>query len=290
MTPRVTRVGDLRCTVGEGPVWDVAEQVLYFVDLVGRRVWRHDPRDGAFDGWDMPQTTAAVTTAADGELVAVLADGLHTVDRATGAVTPRSLVALREATQLNDAKVDRGGRLVAGAAHGAMTEPRAAVYGFGPDGVAELDDGYVLCNGPCWSADGATFYLADSIPHDIYAYDYDPTTGEVADRRVFANTRDLGGIPDGATVDAAGRLWSAICGGGKVVAFAPDGTVETVVDMPTAWVSSVMFGGADLDTLYVTSLDPTVVGIDPDDGAGYLYAVEGLGVTGLPERPLSAPA
>ena len=95
----------------------------------------------------------------------------------------------------------------------------------------------------------------------------------------------FGGLPDGATVDAEGRVWVAICGGAKVVCFEPDGAVARVIDMPVPLVSSVMFGGPDLDKLYVTSIDGAAIGrnVPRDAQSGGLFVVEGLGVRGLPE-------
>jgi sugar lactone lactonase YvrE len=105
----------------------------------------------------------------------------------------------------------------------------------------------------------------------------------LGNRRVFAETGALGGIPDGATIDSAGRMWMAICGAGKIAVLAADGSVLRLIDMPTPWVSSVIFGGPDLDRLYVPSLDPTLVGLPPDPRAGYLYVIDNTGARGIVE-------
>ena len=47
---------------------------------------------------------------------------------------------------------------------------------------------------PCWSPDNKTLYFSDSLKYHIYAYDYDVSTGDVANRRLFADTRELGEI------------------------------------------------------------------------------------------------
>jgi sugar lactone lactonase YvrE len=105
----------------------------------------------------------------------------------------------------------------------------------------------------------------------------------VSNRRLFANTRELGGIPDGATVDRDGLMWMAICEGAKVVAFRPDGKIERIIEMPVKLPASVMFGGPDLDLLYVTTIDPALLGRPAEPGAGELFVIEGLGTRGLPE-------
>ena len=103
------------------------------------------------------------------------------------------------------------------------TQQDRCVLDPGATELRAIDSDIFLSNGPCWSLDDRTFYHADSIRKLIYAYDYDIERGTVSNRRPFASTADLGGIPDGATVDAEDHVWSAICEGGKLVRFRPDG-------------------------------------------------------------------
>jgi sugar lactone lactonase YvrE len=285
---RISRVGDVRCQVGEGPLWDERTRTLYFVDLVGRKLWRFapgpdTPDQGSFDSWAMPDVVAALALTEAGGIVVALGSGFFGFDQDTEELSVMAVPQLAENTQFNDGKVDRQGRFIGVTMERTMKLPEAAIYRLNGRAAEKLDGGYIIGNGPCWSQDGCVFYCSDSIAKEIYAYRYDPVSGAVADRRVFASTAAFGGIPDGATVDADGRLWMAVCGAGKVVAFAPDGSATRVIDMPTAFVSSVMFGGPDLDTLYVTSLDPTLVGLPPDPASGYLYAITDLDARGLIE-------
>jgi sugar lactone lactonase YvrE len=281
---RIRRLGDFRCQVGEGPLWDERAQRLYFVDLVGRRLCRFNPVDERFEHWDMPETIAALALTESGVVVVALADAFYSFDPATQALVLLARAALPQGAQFNDGKVDRSGRFVAVSMERTMKVPLGGIYRLGAGRVETLESGYVIGNGPCWSIDGKTFYCSDSIPRTIYAYDYG--AGALSNRRVFAETGALGGIPDGATVDASGQMWMAICGAGKIAAFAGDGTVARVIDMPTRWVSSVMFGGPGLDRLYVPSLDPTLVGLPPDEHAGYLYVIEDLDARGVVEPRL----
>lgn len=287
----IERVGTIRCQVGEGPVWDVAEQALYFIDLLDRRAWRHDPATGGFQSWQVPSMIGSMALRRDGGAIVALQDGLHVLDFATGATHALAVPPGLDGTvQLNDGKVDPAGRFVFGSQPRSLgdTRPLGVLYSLDPDGTASrLDDmAFTITNGPCWSPDGGTFYLSDSLPKAIYAYDYDVATGTVSNRRKFADTTAYGGIPDGATVDADGRIWVAVCGGGKIVAYLPDGSVDRVIDVPTPFVSSVMFGGADLDELYFTSIDGSVLGmgLPQDADGGGLFVIKGMGVRGLPER------
>ena len=284
---KISRVDTAHAKVGEGPVWDVAEQALYFVDIVGRQVHRHDPASGTTRSWETPGLIGSMALREQGGAIVALPDGIYTLDFDTGAVAPFATVdGFDPRTQFNDGKVDRRGRFVVGSTHADIKDmhPTGSVYSL--DAAAKLttiDTGIHISNGPCWSPDDATFYFSDSFPYSVYAYDYDIATGAVANRRLFADTRELGGIPDGATVDRDGLLWMAICEGAKVVAFRPDGKIERIVDMPMKLTASVMFGGPNLDLLYVTSIDPTLLGRPAEEHGGATFVIEGLGATGIAE-------
>jgi sugar lactone lactonase YvrE len=259
----------------------VAEQALYFLDNSGKRVHRFAPATGETRSWEMPDVVTSLALRVRGGAVITLRTGLHLLDFEKGQVEPFHLQTEPRSFIFNDGKVDRRGRFMIGAStirHEAPTN-EGGLYRLDPDHrLIKLDDDVHYSNGPCWSPDGRIFYFADSWRKTIYAYDYDMETGGVSGRRPFAHTEALGGLPDGATVDSGGRLWSAIYEGGKVAAFSPDGALEQVIDMPAGRVSSVMFGGPGLDRLFVTSISH-----DDSDGGGLLYVIDGLDARGLPE-------
>ena len=111
-------------------------------------------------------------------------------------------------------------------------------------------------------------------------------TGAAANRHVFCSFHAAGlkGLPDGATVDAEGFVWSVSVYEGKLVRFGPDGKLDRVVGLPVESTTSLSFGGPGLDVAYVTSMARAVKGVKPKQReAGALFAVHGLGVRGLPE-------
>ena len=283
----IERIGNLRCGVGEGPVWDPLDGVLYFVDSLAPAVFRHDPATGAIERRDLAGgTVGSLALRAGGGMVVAMDDGFHFLDFESGDV---ETIAEPEAetpnTRFNDGKVDRQGRFVAGSLECDFAARAGGLYRLDADlGVTRIADRVVCANGPCWSPDGATFYFTDGGRPEIYAYDYDPDAAALGDRRVFASTAALGGEPDGATVDAEGYVWSAVFGASMVARFAPDGGLDRSVALPAVMVTSVMFGGAGLDVLYVTSARTDGGGrTDNSPGAGGLFAVRGLGVRGMPE-------
>lgn len=282
---KITQLELPRCKVGEGPVWDVAEQTLYYIDILDKRVMRWDPSTGDHRSWDVPDLIGSMALREWEGAIVALSDGIHTLDFRSGAV--ELLAAIDPATpsiQLADGKVDRKGRFVFGTSHRQAKEALGGVYSLDTDGaLTQLDRDIILGNGPCWSPDDATFYHADSMRHTIYAYDYDLETGAVANRRQFFESSDFGPIPDGATVDAEGNLWAAICEGGVVLQISPNGKVKREIAMPTKLPASCMFFGPDLDRLFVPSINPSFLGREPESADGACFVIDGLGVTGLPE-------
>jgi L-arabinonolactonase len=282
---KISKVETQRCIIGEGPVWDVAEQALYFIDILGKKVLRFDPVSGETRDWAVPDVIGSMALRAGGGAVVALATGVHTLDFDSGACAMLATSSdLNEMVQLADGKVDRRGRFIVGSSDRAMEQARGKLYVLEGDAtLREIDSGIIIANGPCWSPDNSILYHSDSIRNTVFAYDYDIETGTAANRREFASTAELGGIPDGATIDADGCMWMAICEGQKVVQFRPDGALERVIDMPVKCPASVMFGGPALDQLYVTSLSPAFLGREEAPLDGCTFVIEGLGVTGLPE-------
>ena len=192
--------------------------------------------------------------------------------------------------RLNDGKADPFGRFVAGTMHGGRAEnerPLGGLYRLQAGALEVLDTGLGVSNGPCFSPDGAIFYLADSARRLIWAYDY-RRDGPPANKRLFADTSALNSAPDGATVDADGYLWSVLVHAGAVARFAPDGRLDRTVELPVKHPTSVAFGGPSLDILYVTSISKSTHLSASEPDAGGLFAVEGLGVCGLPAYRFTA--
>lgn len=287
-------VVDVKTTLGESPVWDQEQQLLYWVDSMDGRVFRCTADGSGIRAWEVGQKigSMALTHHGNGAILA-LQDGLYELAFGTGDLT---LLAEVEAdlpdNRLNDGKVDRSGRFVFGSMDTLEEAARGKLYSYSPDGTLTVLDGGIVCsNGPCFSPDGSTLYFADTWAGEIWAYDYDLDTGAVSNRRTFAHVdTSSGGAADGATVDAQGYLWQALVYGGKIVRYAPDGSVDRLIDFPVRKVTSLNFGGPDLDILFATSMAKPPLPRFPDDGQlrGSLFAVHGLGVQGIAEPRFGA--
>jgi L-arabinonolactonase len=291
---RIEVVVDVKTTLGEGPLWDAEQERLYWIDVFDGRVFRATASGSEIRCWDVPQKIGSMALRKDGSgAVVALARGFHLLDFKSGEVAfvidpePDKLV-----NRLNDGKVDKSGRFLAGSMDTLEEGPNGALYRLDPDfSLHKLDDGIVISNGPCWSPDGATFYFTDSATGDIWAYDYDQATGAPSKRRTFVSVdRSRGGGADGSTIDAEGYLWNALVYDGRIVRYDPAGRIDRIIDMPVKKITSVMFGGPNLDILFVTSMAKPPLPRFPGDGPlrGSLFAIHDLGVRGLPEPRFGA--
>ncbi|MDD9996373.1 MAG: SMP-30/gluconolactonase/LRE family protein, partial [Rhodospirillaceae bacterium] len=261
MALRIERVLACANHLGEGPVWDTVSGVLWWLDGTGRRVgnpsiWRLQPSNGRVDNWSLNSDVGALAVRENGKLVLALDRGFHFFDPATEEL---ELIELIEAEQprsrLNDGKVDRRGRFIAGGMDDKEELPICGLWRLDPDlSVTRVEEGIICTNGPCWSPDDRTFYVADTFVDEFWAYDYDIDSGTLSNRRVFADTRGGAGVPDGSTVDEEGCLWNAELISGDLVRYDPEGNVERRIGMPVRNITSVMFGGDKLDEIYVTSM------------------------------------
>jgi L-arabinonolactonase len=279
-------VVDARNRLGEVPVWDVAEQALYWVDIEGRRLQRLDPGSGAVRDWSFPERIASFALREQGGLVCAFESGFAFFEPESGAIEwiakPEAMIARN---RFNDGKCDRAGRFWAGSMDDRMKEHTGSLYRLDPDrGVHRMDGAIGISNSLAWSPDDRVFYFADSLDGIIYAYDYDHATGAIGGKRVFAPAKVEPGTPDGSTIDAEGYLWNARWDGWRLVRHAPDGRVDRVVELPVQKPTSCAFGGPDLATLYVTSAiwDLTADALARQPWAGGVLAVD-VGVRGLPE-------
>ncbi|MBK1670731.1 hypothetical protein CKO28_22175 [Rhodovibrio sodomensis] len=288
MQPRcVAEVGN---TLGEGPTWAVDEQALYWVDIKARRLQRLVPQSGAIDRWQLPEQIGCAAPRAGGGAIVALQSGFAFFDLEGGGLDwIERPEPERPGNRMNDGKCDRQGRFWAGTMDDNETQSTGALYRVDPDlSVHRLESGIGIPNALAWSPDSRTMYFADTVARTIYAYEHDPDTGAIANKRVFAPPHDQPGNPDGATVDAEGYLWSAQWDGWRILRYAPDGRVDRALDLPVQRPTSCAFGGPDLRTLFITTasigLDAQALARQPL--AGNLLAVD-LDVAGLPERPFA---
>lgn len=261
--PAVTPATAEPSLLGESPMWHPHAQALYWCDIPGRRLNRLTPATGELQSWGFPCEPASIAPFEDGALLLAMRDGLWRFDPATGE---RALLApppYNPATErFNDGKCDPAGRFWVGTIYEPRDPALAALYCFDSQALHRREDGITVSNGLAWSPDGKTQYWSDTKAHTIYAFDADPQSGALANRRVFArfpvkqSGQDLstyGGRPDGAAVDSEGCYWVAMFEGQRLLRLSPSGELLREVPLPVRCPTMPCFGGPDLKTLYITT-------------------------------------
>jgi sugar lactone lactonase YvrE len=291
-TPKVELVLDARNGTGESPVWHAAEQALYWVDIPAQKLCRWTLATGQLSSWLAPEMLACIAPMATANAwIAGAESGIFRLTlEADGQLRFESLAPVSHALpgmRFNDGRCDRQGRFLAGTmlmnmAAGARV---GCVYSYqNTSKPTKLLDGFITPNGMAFSPDGRTMYLSDSHPsvQSVWAFDYDLGTGTPSNRRLFIDMNPLPGRPDGAAIDADGCYW--ICGNdaGLIHRFTPGGKLDRSLAVPVKKPAMCAFGGAGLDTLFVTSIRPEGIDLSDQPLAGGVFALR-PGVRGLPE-------
>lgn len=273
-------IADYNCVVGEGPMWHPTERVVYWADIPQGRIFRYDPATGEHGLVFECGQVGGFTVQGDGSLLLFMERG------AVASLSEGNLEYLineipeERNTRFNDVIADPAGRVFCG----TMPSPDhpGSLYRLDTDGsIARVLEGIGISNGMGFTPDNQRMYFTDSPTHNIYIFDYDIDSGELSNRRVFVNTEENDGIPDGMTVDSEGFVWSARWDGSSLVRYSPQGEQVNRIWFPARKVSSVIFGGEDYTDMYVTTAggeDKTAEG----PGAGCLYRLN-LGISGRPE-------
>jgi xylono-1,5-lactonase len=278
-------VWDAHAQLGEGPLWSVREQALYWVDILGHRLHRYSLTEGQRT-WQFDQEISALAErAGNGGLIVTRRHGFAAFDPVTGELRHLAdIEAHIPGNRFNDGKCDKFGRFWAGTMDFDGKKATGSLYRLSPDLSFEpVDADYIVTNGPTWSGDHKTLYHNDSVNGRVYAFDFEPETGKVSNKRLFLQFAKEDGSPDGMTTDAEGRLWIAHWGARKVTRHDAEGRVLCTIELPCSQVTSCTFGGPDLRTLYITT---AAVGLPPEQLnreplAGGLFAID-LDIAGMP--------
>lgn len=275
-------INEADATLGEGPAWDAKTRTLYWVDILGKRVhYHHKDEDGFIQLDEMP---GCLTPTKNGTLLIAARASFLDLNPATEKQTALASVTETANNRFNDGKCDPSGRFLAGTMNMDEKTPSGALYAFDGQTVTRLLEGVRISNGLAWSPDYKTFYYIDTPTREVQAFDCDLPTSQIANPRVVISVPESLGWPDGMTSDMDGNLWIAMWGGASVTHWNPrNGELLERIPLPAKNVTSCVFGGADLNELYVTSAR---VGLEAADltkyrHSGALMRVQ-TGVRGMP--------
>lgn len=285
---QVRCIADVKASVGEGPIWVASKQALYWVDNKGKTIFRLG-EDGQCGKFETPFQVCCLAPKQSGGFIAGTDCGFADIDLDSGRF---EVIGNPEGeppgNRFNDGKTDPHGRFWSGTMDDEAKAVSGSLYRLDPDlRWKKMDSGYHVTNGPAFDRSRSRMYHTDSAPRTIFAFDLSQS-GDLSERRVFAQFGEDDGHPDGMTVDSDGYLWVCFWDGWCLRRLSPDGEVVARIDMPVQRPTSCTFGGPDLDRLYVTSARR---GIDEDDlkmqpCAGGLFLLD-TGACGVPDMPFA---
>ena len=241
--------------LGEAPIWHQKEERLYWVDMLHPGIYRFDPTTGKNEMFETGKLVSSVLFGNRGRMRAVTQDGIEKLNFENSILKP--LVdpeSKLDQNRLNDAKVGPVGSIWVGSMSLDASRPTGGLYRINSDlSISCQQRDLTVANGLDWSPDGKLFYFVDSIPGIIYVCNYDSTSDEIRDRKVFAEIPDKQGRPNGLCVDSDGGVWCAIWDGWCLNRYHPNGKLDLELDLPVPRPTSVAFGGGNFQTLFVTS-------------------------------------
>lgn len=241
---------DIKAVLGEGPVWDARTETLYWIDILDKRIYANGEILIELD-----EPIGCLALRRSGGLILTKRFSFWTFEPDSAKLTFLSTLTDEPPNnRFNDGKCDPRGRFLAGTMDMGEKDPHGSLYSFDGNSVVKLLDGVTISNGLTWSPDYKTFYYIDTPTRTVRAFDYDLETGAVSSPREAVRVPESLGWPDGMTSDLQGNLWIAMWGGAQITKWDPSsGQLLERIPVPARNVSSCVFGGRNMNELYITS-------------------------------------
>ncbi|GAB5428261.1 MAG: SMP-30/gluconolactonase/LRE family protein [Devosia indica] len=286
MTETAKLLIDGQCALGEGPFWHAGRQQLFWFDINNKTLFAANAEGAVQNQWQFDEIVAAAAIIDDATLALASETGLKRFDMVTGETV--HLVDIERdvpANRTNDSRVHPSGAFWIGTMVKDEGPKDGGVYHYRAGVLTKIISNAAIPNATCFSPDGRTAYWTDTPDQKILKCAVDPETGmPVGEWNLFADVSEHRGYPDGAVVDSAGYLWNARWGGSCVIRYAPDGSIDRIIEVPVSQVTCPAFGGKDLKRLFLTSANKTLSAeqLAEEKVAGGVFFID-LDVAGQPE-------
>ncbi|NLW71592.1 MAG: SMP-30/gluconolactonase/LRE family protein [Chloroflexi bacterium] len=241
---------ELDSELGESPIWSVSDKAFYWLDIDKGLLYKHPYDSGKLEVFSLGMKAGCIAPAKNGQLIVATSNGLAYWNEYSG-LSERMITFFSEndPRMMNDGKVDAKGNFWVGSKGPANT---ASLYRVNPDFSHQIIiPNATISNGLDWAPDEKFFYYCDSGVSKIVRYRFSAQTQAVSNPELFYERQ--GCTPDGLTVDREGNIWTAIWGGSQVVGLRPSGEVFYNIQLPVTLVTSLAFGGPQLNHLLITT-------------------------------------
>jgi len=289
MTETAKLLVDSQCALGEGPFWHSGREELFWFDINNKTLFAVNAEGDEQGRWHFDEIVAAAAIIDDTSLALATENGLKRYNLVTGESV--HLVDIERdvpTNRTNDSRVHPSGAFWIGTMVKDEGPKDGAVYHYRAGKLTKIISNVAIPNATCFSPDGRTAYWTDTPDQKILKCAVDPETGmPIGEWELFADVAEHRGYPDGAVVDSAGYLWNARWGGSCVIRYAPDGTIDRIVEVPVSQVTCPAFGGKDLKRLFLTSANKTMSAeqMAVEKVAGGVFYID-VDVAGLPEAKI----
>ncbi len=275
---------DIACTLGEGPVWDEMNKIIYWLDIVKGEIHQYRLHEKEHNIFYVGEMVGCIALRESGGLIAGLESGIAFIDVEQNKIQYITNPENELENRFNDGKCDAAGRLWAGTMAVSEEDNKGSLYVLETDLLVKKKlENVSISNGIAWNADSTVMYYINTPTNYVFAFDYDIKTGDIDNQRVVIDLTHENGYADGMTIDEEGMLWIAFFGGWRVARYDPaTGKPLQQIELPVANVTSCTFGGDDLNDLYITTASKGLSDEDikqqPD--AGKLFVVKNLDIKG----------
>ena len=277
---------------GESPVWISRTKTLCWTDIDGKTLHSKNVQSKKILNFKMPGQVSCIAPNIAGGFIAAMDHSIINLDSEYRILsTIKKIENGNPNWRLNDGKVDRSGSFFwVGSIYLPRDKKAAALWRVSSDGtIKKILKNLTTTNGIAWSPDGNTMYLADSWESTIYKFDYSQKTGDISNKRIFFETNETQGRPDGACVDSLGYYWFAGFDGGRILRISPGGELNREIIVPMKRPTMPAFGGHDMNTLFVTSFGNTSnkTSLNDSDPMGGNVISLPLDIKGFEETPFN---
>lgn len=278
---------NMKCTLGEGPVWDGDRHLLYWVDILEKKIYRYNFSDDSVLSWSTPEYVGFIILKQNNHFIAGLKSGLyHVILNEDGTIITSLIDRIDENVEhirFNDGMYDSQGNIWACTMDMRNKEPLGKYFCYDHDlKRTVIDEGYIVANGPALSPDGELLYTVETVGNKqlgkgVYVTHLQPNV-LLKKKELLIDWSYQPSLPDGIITDSKGNLWIGEFNGNILRSYSPDGRL--IYEIPlSAWnVTKPVLGGENMDILYVTSArlgtNENVIDKYPDTGG--IIEVKGI--------------
>ena len=251
----IKTIVNIRSLVGENPIWDHKNNILYWIDCNKPKIYKYNPftKKSIAININLNVQTGSIYLHKLGLIVAKK-DGLFLYNKSKNNLTLLKSYEMNKDTCFNDGILDKKNRLWIGNLHIKEKKPIADFCLIEKNKkTIILDSNYVVSNGPTITKDYKNIYISNTFKREIYIFDLNFYEGKIFNKRIFKKFTKSDGYPDGLIIDSNNCLWCSFWNGWKIECYNQKGKIIEKIFFPVPNITKCCFGGEKLNELYVTS-------------------------------------